>query len=180
MRRFHVNLAVQQPQWVPFKPLMAILAQLMEMRPAPFQQRRAKGGPAPGIAERIDLELNLQPELTAQVIDHNDQFGVAGRIGAAENLHAELMELAETPFLRTLAPKHRAGIIEPLFRIAAIQPSLDIRPDDPRRAFRPQGDQRAVLVMIGKGVHLLFDDIRSFAAGTLIKLERSSKGILIS
>ena len=88
----------------------------------------------------------------------------------AEDLHAELMELAEAPFLRTLATKHRAGIIEALLRIATIEPGLDICAHDPGVPSGRRAISVSSLVMVGESVHLLFDDVRSFAARMLIKL----------
>ena len=167
----HVDFAIEQPQRIPFQPLMAILAQLREMRPAVIEQRRAKPRAAFRVAQRIDLEFQLEPKFAAQFVDHDDQFGVACGVGPPENLDAELMELAEAALLRTLAPEHRAAIVEALLGVAAIEARLDIRAHHARRAFGPQRERGLRLVAIGKGVHLFFDHVGSLAGRALIELD---------
>src|SRR5579863_5888278 len=141
------------------------------MGAAVFEQSRTIGGPALGVAQRIDLELQFQLQLLTQLIDHDQQFGVASRVGATENLDAKLMELPEAPLLRPLAAKHRTRVIETLLGIAAIQARLDIGADDTGSPFRSNREQRLRLVGVAECVHLLFDDIRGFAARTLIQFE---------
>ena len=134
----HVDFAIEQAQRIALQPLMAVLAQLGEMGAAVFQHRLAKPRTAFGVAQRIDLEIQLKPELAAQLVDHHDQFGVGGGVGAAENLDSELRELAKAALLRALAPEHRTEVIEALLGIAAIHPGLDIGAHHAGRAFGPQ------------------------------------------
>src|SRR6185437_14109730 len=167
----NVDFAIEQAQWIAFEPRVAVFAKLIEMRTAPFEQGLAKRGAAGRVAERIDLELDLKAEFAAKLIDHDHQIGVAGGVGASENLDPELVELAKAALLRTLAPEHRAVVVEELLGVAAIEPGFDISAHDARRAFGAQGERGLRIVAIGEGVHLLFDDIGSFAAGALIEFE---------
>src|ERR1700730_10770968 len=98
-REFHVVLAIQRAQRITLQPLMAVLAQLIDMRAAPFEQRLAKSGAAGSIAERVDFKFNFETQLTPELIDHDHKFCVAGRIGASKNLHPELIELAKATLL---------------------------------------------------------------------------------
>src|SRR5580658_1215139 len=110
--QLHVDFAVEQAQRIALESIAAILTQLGEMRAAVFQHRLAKTRTALRVAQRIDLEIQLQPELAAQLVDHYHQFGVGGGVGAAENLYPKLRELAKPAFLRTLAPEHWADVVE--------------------------------------------------------------------
>ena len=59
--KLHVDFAVKQAQRIALESITAILAQLGEMGAAVFQHRLAKTRTAFGIAQRIDLEIQLQP-----------------------------------------------------------------------------------------------------------------------
>src|ERR1700724_915125 len=111
---------------------MAVLAKLRQVRLAKRAQSLAKRRTALGAAERIDLHLKLEPQLAAQFIDHDQQFGVASGVGAPQDLNAKLRDLAEAPLLRPLPPKHRAGIVEALLWIAPVHPGFDIGADHAR------------------------------------------------
>ncbi len=65
--------------------------------------------------------------------------------------------------LRTLAAEHRPRIKEALFGRAAIEAFFDIRAHDAGCALGPQRDGAFRLVAIDERVHLLLDDIGSFA-----------------
>ena len=149
----------------------AILAQLGQMGAAVFQHRLAKARTAFAVAQRVDLEIQLEPEFAPQLIDHQHQLGVGGGVGAAENLDPELRELAKAALLRTLAPEHRADIIEALLGVAAVHPRFDIGTHHAGRALGPQRQRSLGLVAVDERVHLLFDDVRGLAAGVLEKLE---------
>ena len=162
--QLHVDFAVEQAQRIALESIAAILTQLGEMRAAVFQHRLAKPRTALRVAQRIDLEIQLQPELAAQLVDHHHQLGVGGGVGAAENLDPKLRELAKAALLRTLAPEHRADVVETLLRIAAVHPGLDIRAHHAGRAFGAQRQRGFGLVAVDEGVHLLFHHVRGLAA----------------
>ncbi len=73
---------------------MAVRAEFGVVRAAPFEQRRAERRTALAVAQGVHLEAHLKTECAAEFVDHDDQFGVAGGVGAAENLNSELVELA--------------------------------------------------------------------------------------
>ena len=141
------------------------------MRAAVFQHRLAKTGTAFAVAQRINLEIQIQPELAAQFIDHYHQLGVGGGVGAAENLDSELRELAKTALLRALPPEHRTDIVKALLGIAAIHPGFDVGAHHAGRPFRPQRQRGLGLVAVDERVHLLFHDVGSLAAGMLEEFE---------
>src|SRR4029077_7815800 len=103
LSQLDVDLAVQQPQRIALYALMAVVAQFGKVRPSVVQYRGAERGPAVPASQRIDFELELQPEVAAQVVDHHQQLGVASSVGSSEHLDAELIKLAVAPLLRTLA-----------------------------------------------------------------------------
>ena len=135
-----------------------------------FDERLAKRGPAFIVADRIDFHRERKFEVAAKLVDHYQQLGVAGRVGAAEYLDAELVELAVASFLRALATEHRPRIEQPLLGVGAIEAGLDVCADHARRAFGPERDTGFAFVAIGEGVHLLFDDVRGLAARAEVEL----------
>src|SRR5260370_5095107 len=88
--------------------------------------------------ERIYLEAHGQREVVHQVVDHDHQLGIAGRVGPPENLDAELIELAIASLLRAFVAQHRAGIEIALIRGAAVDPGLDIGAPDSWRSPGPE------------------------------------------
>ena len=135
-----------------------------------LHERLAKRGPALLVADRIYLHREWKFEVAAKLVDHYQQLGVAGRVGTAEYLDAELIELAIAAFLRAFATEHRTRIEKPLLGIGAIEAGLDVCADHAGRAFGPQRDDGFAFVAIGEGVHLLFDDVRGFAARAQVEL----------
>src|SRR5690349_22087820 len=113
-----------------------------------LQHRLAKSRTALAIAERVDFEVYLEAQFAPQLVHHDHQLGVGRRVGAAEDLDAELRELAKAALLRTLAPEHRPDIIEALLGIAAIHPGFDVRAHHARRTFWPERERGFRLVAI--------------------------------
>ena len=91
-----------------------------------------------------------------------DHFHVGLRAGHAEQFHADLVELALAPFLRTFVAEHGAAI-EELEGCLLRQPAADERARDTGGAFGTQGDAFAALGL--EGVHLLRHDIGGIAQG---------------
>src|SRR5215469_9628517 len=149
---------------------MAITAELVPVRPAPLDQRRTKGGPALGVSDRIYLHRGRNFEVVAELVDHDEQLGVAGGVGPAENFDTELVELSIAALLRTLATKHRARVPQPLLGIAATEPGFNVRADDAGRSLGAQRDRGLAFIAIGEGVHLLFDDVSGLAGRARVEL----------
>ena len=165
-----VSLAVEQAQRIAIDAIVAVLVEFVPMRATPLDERLAKRRPAFLIADRIDLHRERNFEVAAKLVDHYQQLGVAGRVGTAEYLDAELIELAIAALLRAFATEHRTRIEQPLLGIGAIEAGLDVCAHDAGRALGPERDDRLALVAIGEGVHLLFDDVRGLAARAQVEL----------
>ena len=52
----HVNLAIEQAQRIAVDAIMAVVAELVPMRPAPFHQCVAKSRAARRVSDRIDFK----------------------------------------------------------------------------------------------------------------------------
>lgn len=115
-----------------------------------------------GLTERIQFEADAgESEVVPQTLAHHDDFGVGVRPGEAERLHADLMELAITPALRTLMTEHRTDVPQTL-RAVVQQVVLDGRAHDRRGVLRAHRQMLAV-ERVGEAVHLLLDDVGHFA-----------------
>ncbi len=107
--------------------------------------------------------LGLKP--SQQCDQQEDQLGVGQRRSHAEDLGVDLVELPVAALLGSLAPEHRADHVEPLDRVGRIELVLDVGAHDGGRGLGPQGDH--VSAAVGKGVHLLLDDVGVFADAAL-------------
>src|SRR3989338_11494412 len=101
--------AVQCPQWIYFKPSLAILAEMrffivQKMQKPLFIQRPALFTP-----ERIYMEGNaFNAQSLKKCNEHLKCFRIYCRIVYAEYLRAYLVKLAEPSFLRPFISEHRA------------------------------------------------------------------------
>src|SRR6266496_3223873 len=99
-------------------------------------------------------------ELLPQTGEHDDLLGIDIRPGETQSLDVDLVELPISSFLRPLITEHwTAG--PNLLRPIVEQTMLDCRTHDPGSRFRAQ--RETVAVAVGKGVHLLLDDVGSLA-----------------
>src|SRR5689334_25375739 len=97
------------------------------MSAAVFQHRLAKARTAFAVAQRIDFEIQLEPEFAAHLVDHHHKLGVDCGVGAAENLDPELVKFSVASLLRALIAKHWTAIEISLFRLTSVQAGFDIR-----------------------------------------------------
>ncbi len=169
LREGRVEFAVEQADRIGLQAPLAVLAEFAFVRLAEFVHRLAKFWTADRISDRVDLESEAQPEFARQLLDHDQQLGVARGVGASEHFDPELIELPVAALLRALAPEHRARVIEALLGVAAIESGLDIRADHAGSAFRTKREGGLGLVAIGEQVHLLFDDIGGLAGRALVE-----------
>src|SRR5690606_21873340 len=79
------------------------------------------------------------------------------RVGAADRLDAELMELALPSSLRPLVSKHGTDVIQLRYVRLAVQFVFHIGPNDTRGAFGSQG--HAAMAFIVERIHFLFYDV---------------------
>ena len=78
------------------------------------------------VAERVELERHAldDPELLQQLVAEGEHLDVGLRLGRADDLGVELVELAETAFLRPLVTESRARGRATLSGACCCQPSL--------------------------------------------------------
>ncbi len=155
-------LGIENPQRIGFEPALAVLAQIGAIPAQIADQDIAIGVTALGIAERVELERHLIGDAQApdQLVAHRDDLDIGLRLGRAEQFRRHLMELTVAPFLRPLVAEHRPVAEEPQRKILR-KPSGNEGPRDAGGIFRTQGE--AVAVAILEAVHLLRDDVGSFA-----------------
>src|SRR5688572_31337123 len=97
-------LAVEDAQRILVEPLPALFGQVVAARAEMLDQRRAPGFSRRRIAERVELELDpvLETELVEQLRSQGDDLDIGGRLGRADDLGVELVELPESTLLGTL------------------------------------------------------------------------------
>ena len=98
----------------------------------------------------------MEAEPPPQAGGHQDDLGVCRRTRGAEDLPADLVELAEPALLGALVAEHRTHVPEAV-DAEVDEAVLDAGPDAARGLLRAQG--KAVPVAVGEGVHLLLDDV---------------------
>ena len=119
-------------------------------------------GPALPVADTVNEQRNVgQPQGVHQPPGQFNYLGVHRGIGVAQDLHAELVVLAEAARLGALVPEngtevvHADGlgqVVHPVFKVGAAYGG---------GTFRAKGYQVASPVL--EGVHFLLDDVRPLA-----------------
>ncbi len=152
------HLAVENAERIGSDPSAAVAAELLFAAAQKREDRLAKGGPARGAAEGIDLQSQLpKPEFFQKVEQHQDQLRIGARVIRAEDLGVDLMELSVTPLLRPLAPEHGADGVELRDRFGGMEGVFQVGADDGRRRLRPE--RQGFFAAVEEGVHLFFNDI---------------------
>ena len=105
-------------------------------------QRVAVGSAALLVAERVDFQHGLagDAERLQDIPAAGDHLGVGQRLGRADQLDVDLVELAVAALLRPLVAEHRAGA-EHLLRQRLGQPVGHQGAADAGGGFRPQRDR---------------------------------------
>ncbi len=118
--------------------------------------------PRLGVAQRVQLEHNLvdDTQLAEQLRAHRDQFDVGRRLGRADDLGVELVELAITALLRALVAEQRAVGGE-LHRRELLPAVRDISAADAGGELGAQRQRFAAAVV--ERVHLLRHDVGRLA-----------------
>jgi hypothetical protein len=122
------------------------------------------GGAAFGVAERVKFQGDsaFETEGGQDVPPAGNHLGIGQRFGGADQLQADLVELAGAAFLWALVSEHRSGI-EHLLGQRLGEAVGNQGTADAGSAFRAQG--QAFTAAIGKAVHLLGDDVRGLSQG---------------
>ena len=152
--------------------LQALLTGLAQILPAALEvgaQGLVVLGAAGGAADGIDGEGEvLEAKGLHALPRQGDHFGIGDGPGGAVALHTELVELAEAAALGLLVPEAINDIADLEGQGIAQEPIFDGGAADAGGAFRAQGD--GAVALIGKGIHLLIDNIGGIAYPTLEQL----------
>src|SRR6185437_7822027 len=97
-------LRIEDAQRVALEPPPAVLGKIGEMIAVIGDERGAIGLPARRVAERVELELGARQdaELVEDAGAGGDDLDIGLRLRDADQLDADLMELAEPALLRPL------------------------------------------------------------------------------
>ena len=121
------------------------------------------------------VELRVQPVMPSSSRkrgQHLQDFGVAqrrfgARAGRADDLGADLPELAVAAVLRAFAAELRADVVELLQQAGFAELVLDVGADDSGGVFGAEGERLRLLGLgagaVFPGVHLFGDDVGVFA-----------------
>ena len=154
-------LGIEHPQRVGVDPALGIGIELISPLLQPGHQLLAVGRPVFSGAEGIELQGQAaHPEIRQEIPGHRNRFHVEADTCKAQQLHADLMELALATGLGPLVTKHRPGVPEPLGPLAQ-QAVLDRGSHHRSRALGPEG--ATAIAPIDEGVHLLTHHIGGFA-----------------
>ena len=120
---------------------------------------------------RIQCDLILIDTAVFQDLHADGNYlGIDTWISRAKRLGTKLMKLPLPPLLRFLLSKHRADVIDLGQRGFFPKGLLDITAHYRCRCLRPERDTATTLV--GKGVHLLVDNVGAFANTARKQLSR--------
>ena len=157
---------IQNAQRIGFQTTFAVFVQFVFITGQIFDQSRAVRRTLFAVAQAVDFQSQViaDTQLVPQIRRHRDDFRVDVRTFKTQSLDTDLMKLAVTSFLRTLAAEHRSHVPQ-LLRAVVQQIVFDHRTQAGCRTFRPQAQAQRI-VGIGKSVHFLTDHIGFFADGT--------------
>ena len=156
------RLGVEDAQRVGLEAAPAVLAQLGGARQQVRAQPLAIGGATLGVTHGVDQGLEVaKAELAEEAHQQQDDLGVGPRPRVADQLGADLMELAVATALRALVAELRADVEEPHRLRPLAQAVLGEGARHRRGVLRSQ--REALAVLVGEGVHLLADDVGALA-----------------
>jgi hypothetical protein len=120
--------------------------------------------PCPGLARADRIEGRRQraeSERAEEVEQHLEHLGLRRGTRDAEELHADLGELAVPAGLGPFVAELRADVVETKRHRPGGEAPLDHRPNDARRVLGPHRERAPLPV--GERIHLLVDNVRGFA-----------------
>ena len=126
-----------------------------------------------GAADGVELQCPAaQTKFVEESGQHLEHFGVARRrlaacAGRADDLGVDLIELAVTSLLRTLAAEHRAETVELLQSTAFVESVLNVGAHDACSGFGAKGHRLRLFAggaaLVFPGEHFFGDDVGLFA-----------------
>ncbi len=164
-----IDLAVEDAQRCPLEAVLAILAELTEMRPEIILQHLAVARTAVRAANGVEAQLEVfQPQRTEQVQGQHDDLGIDCRILLAQGLDAELVEFTHASGLWTVIAEHGADVEQLRQRRLAVELVLQI---GAHRRGRVLGTQcYAASAAVGERIHFLVHDVRALADAAVEQL----------
>src|SRR5690606_551673 len=121
--------------------------------------------------QRVQLQGDdvINAQLLPQAGSEQNQLCIDVRSSQTKYFQAHLVELPETAFLGFFVAEHGTQVPE-FLHLVVKQTVLLAGSHTTGGSFRPQGDAATLFAQVGKGVHLLFDDVRDLADGTFEEL----------
>ena len=137
-----------------------------------LDQRRAPGLAARRVAERVELQRHAvgDAQLLEQLVGHRQQLDIGLRLGRADDLGVELVELAVAALLRALVAEQRA-VGRDLERRVLLPAVGQVGARDAGGELGPQRERFPAAVL--EAVHLLRDHV-----GGLAERAREHLGLL--
>ena len=152
------RLGVENAQRIGLQAAPAVLAQPIAEGLEETAQGLAIGRAGLLVADRVQQHHQLGvAQLTEEPDQHRQQLGVPPGPRVADQLGADLVELAVASLLRPLVAKVGADIEQALRQRPVVQSLLDEGAHHRRGGLGAQGQAAALLVV--EGVHLLADDV---------------------
>ncbi len=156
---------IEDAERVDLQTTPAVLGKIRRVFAEVVDERVAVGAPAGRIAERVELQDRAleDAELAQDLSADLDYFHVRLRLRHADELHVDLVELAEAALLWPLVAEHRSAR-EELQRQALSETVGDDRAHDAGGVFGPERD--LVAAAVAEAVHFLDHDVRGLADRT--------------
>lgn len=135
-----IVLAIKHAQDIPAEPVFAVSAQIIQAARELVLQENPECLLVGDAAKAIQSDpVSRDPQGLKQRISKNDYLCVYAGAIRTDRLAADMMKLAQPPLLRTFGAEHRPHIVQFDESLLFIKIILDIRPNDRRGAFGPQG-----------------------------------------
>ena len=155
-------LTVEYAHRVALEPAAACVAQLVLPRGKILAQRRVVVFTAIRAADRVYFEPEARhAELTEYHRSERYHLGVRRRVGAAEHLRAELVELAQAARLRSLAAEAGYQVVEPQRHRSVVKPVLKQRAH--YRGGTLWSERNAAAAAVLECIHFLLHDVGRLA-----------------
>ncbi len=156
-------LAVEQPQGVGLEAPPAVLVhEAFALRLEVGAEGIDVPGTAGGVADAVEQQGQArQAGALKQVPAKLDYLGVDGRVGVADGLGPELVQLTVPARLGAVVPVHGADVVEPDGLGPVVHAVLEVGAADRRGTLGAQGEEVAAPVL--EGVGLLLDYVGGLA-----------------
>ena len=155
---------IEQAQRIRLEAAAVVLAEMGEVRAEMLAEGVGVSRPVFRVADAVERERHsAEPKPLHARRRQLQNLQVDRRVGVADGLDAELMELAEPSRLRAVVAEHWAEVVEADGQRAVLHAVLEVGAADRRRAL---GAERDLLsASVEERVHFLLDDVGFLADG---------------